>query len=166
MFCSWIVSNSLKSPGLFGKVVFCIYLPSPRTCIIIPGYNRFFSKKVLKFCVLLWNLKYYKNFVIKIPEQMENESFKNLQCEDVTSQPEEKDASANVHSDEPRVLNECPRWASFIQLYNFQVFNKIQISYIYLFCVIRQKWARMPWRSVLSFHCAFLTWEWNSGHKA
>lgn len=40
---------------------------------------------------------------------MENESFKNLQCEDVTSQPEEKDASANVHSDEPRVLNECPR---------------------------------------------------------
>lgn len=40
---------------------------------------------------------------------MENESLKNLQCEDVTSQPEEKDASANVRSDEPRVLNECPR---------------------------------------------------------
>ncbi|KAH0506432.1 Transcription factor TFIIIB component B''-like protein [Microtus ochrogaster] len=43
-----------------------------------------------------------------IPEQMENESFKNLLCEDVTSQPEEKDASANVHSDEPSILNECP----------------------------------------------------------
>lgn len=93
---------------------------------------------------------------------MENESFKNLQCEDVTSQPEEKDASANVHSDEPRVLNECPRWASFIQLYNFQVFNKIQISYIYLFCVIRQKWGAhaMEVGSLLPL------WEWNSGHKA
>ncbi|XP_075832340.1 transcription factor TFIIIB component B'' homolog isoform X4 [Microtus pennsylvanicus] len=45
---------------------------------------------------------------VVIPEQMENESLKNLQCEDVTSQPEEKDASANVHSDEPSVLNECP----------------------------------------------------------
>ncbi|XP_013205129.1 transcription factor TFIIIB component B'' homolog isoform X5 [Microtus ochrogaster] len=45
---------------------------------------------------------------VVIPEQMENESFKNLLCEDVTSQPEEKDASANVHSDEPSILNECP----------------------------------------------------------
>ncbi|XP_057645601.1 transcription factor TFIIIB component B'' homolog isoform X5 [Chionomys nivalis] len=45
---------------------------------------------------------------VVIPQQMENESLKNLQCEDVTSQPEEKDASANVHSDEPKVLNECP----------------------------------------------------------
>lgn len=45
---------------------------------------------------------------VVIPQQMENESLKNLQCEDVTSQPEKKDPSGNVHSDEPKVLNECP----------------------------------------------------------
>lgn len=64
---------------------------------------------------------------------MENESLKNLQCEDVISQPEKKDPSGNVHSDEPKVLNECPRWASFIQLYNFQVFNKVQL-YLFILC--------------------------------
>lgn len=45
---------------------------------------------------------------VVIPQQMENESLKNLHCEDVTSQPEKKDPSENVHSDEPKVLNECP----------------------------------------------------------
>lgn len=70
-----------KSLGLFGKVVFCIYLPSPRTCIIIPGYNRFFSKKNLKFCVLLkskilqtlllrflnkWKMSHLKTSIVKM----------------------------------------------------------------------------------------------------
>uniref|UniRef100_A0A8C0W9L1 Myb-like domain-containing protein n=1 Tax=Castor canadensis TaxID=51338 RepID=A0A8C0W9L1_CASCN len=42
-----------------------------------------------------------------IPQQMEDQSCKNFQCEDI-SQPEKKDPSfQNVQPDEPTVLNEC-----------------------------------------------------------
>ncbi|XP_030701016.2 transcription factor TFIIIB component B'' homolog isoform X1 [Globicephala melas] len=42
------------------------------------------------------------------PEQIEDQAFKNFDCEDITSQSEKKDSSfQNVQSDEPKVLNEC-----------------------------------------------------------
>ncbi|XP_007176014.2 transcription factor TFIIIB component B'' homolog isoform X4 [Balaenoptera acutorostrata] len=42
------------------------------------------------------------------PEQIEDESCKNFDCEDITSQSEKKDTSfQNVQSDEPKALNEC-----------------------------------------------------------
>ncbi|TEA36253.1 hypothetical protein DBR06_SOUSAS18910020 [Sousa chinensis] len=42
------------------------------------------------------------------PEQIEDQAFKNFDCEDITSQSEKKDTSfQNVQSDEPKVLNEC-----------------------------------------------------------
>ncbi|XP_027257434.1 transcription factor TFIIIB component B'' homolog isoform X2 [Cricetulus griseus] len=46
---------------------------------------------------------------VVIPQQMENESLKNLQCEeDVISQPEKKGPFENVQSDEVKFLDECP----------------------------------------------------------
>lgn len=49
-------------------------------------------------------------FVIKTPEQIEDQAFKNFDCGDITSQSEKKDTSfQNVQSDEPKVLNECLR---------------------------------------------------------
>ncbi|XP_051038794.1 transcription factor TFIIIB component B'' homolog [Phodopus roborovskii] len=45
---------------------------------------------------------------VVIPQQVENESLKNLQCEDVISQPEKKGSFENVQSDEPKFLDECP----------------------------------------------------------
>ena len=49
-------------------------------------------------------------FVIKTPEQIEDQSCKNFECEDITSQSEEKDTSIqDAQSDDPKALNECPR---------------------------------------------------------
>lgn len=45
---------------------------------------------------------------VVIPQQIENESVKNFQCEDVIPQPEKKDPLESVQSDEPKVLNEHP----------------------------------------------------------
>ncbi|XP_059132277.1 transcription factor TFIIIB component B'' homolog [Peromyscus eremicus] len=45
---------------------------------------------------------------VVILQQMENESVKNFQCEDVIPQPEKKDPLESVQSDEPKVLNEHP----------------------------------------------------------
>lgn len=45
---------------------------------------------------------------VVIPPQVENESHKNLQCEDTVSQPDKKDPFENKQSDQPKVLNECP----------------------------------------------------------
>jgi hypothetical protein len=49
------------------------------------------------------------NFVIKIPPQTENESHKNLQCEDTVSEPGRKDPFENIQPDQPQVLSDCPR---------------------------------------------------------
>ncbi|XP_031216567.1 transcription factor TFIIIB component B'' homolog isoform X3 [Mastomys coucha] len=45
---------------------------------------------------------------VVIAPQMENESHKNLQCEDTVSQPEKKDPFENIQSDQSKVPNECP----------------------------------------------------------
>lgn len=51
-----------------------------------------------------------KMFVIKTPEQIEDKSCRNFECEDITSQTEKKDTSfQNVQQDEPRALTECLR---------------------------------------------------------
>uniref|UniRef100_A0A8D1A290 BDP1ral transcription factor IIIB subunit n=1 Tax=Sus scrofa TaxID=9823 RepID=A0A8D1A290_PIG len=43
------------------------------------------------------------------PEQIEDQSCKNFECEDITSQSEEKDTSIqDAQSDDPKALNECP----------------------------------------------------------
>lgn len=47
-------------------------------------------------------------FVIKTPEQTD-QSCKNFECEDITSQSEKRDTSQNVQPDEPKSLNECLR---------------------------------------------------------
>ncbi|XP_016069379.1 PREDICTED: transcription factor TFIIIB component B'' homolog isoform X2 [Miniopterus natalensis] len=45
---------------------------------------------------------------IDTPEQIENQSCKNFECEDITSQSEEKGTSfQNMQPDEPKSLNEC-----------------------------------------------------------
>ncbi|XP_013828183.2 PREDICTED: transcription factor TFIIIB component B'' homolog isoform X1 [Capra hircus] len=42
------------------------------------------------------------------PEQIEDQSCKNFECEDIASLPEKKDSSfQNVQSDEPKAVNEC-----------------------------------------------------------
>uniref|UniRef100_A0A8D1A2A4 BDP1ral transcription factor IIIB subunit n=1 Tax=Sus scrofa TaxID=9823 RepID=A0A8D1A2A4_PIG len=42
-------------------------------------------------------------------EQIEDQSCKNFECEDITSQSEEKDTSIqDAQSDDPKALNECP----------------------------------------------------------
>ncbi|KAL6043869.1 hypothetical protein STEG23_011825 [Scotinomys teguina] len=43
---------------------------------------------------------------VMIPQQMESESVKNFQCEDVIPQPEKMNPLESVQSDEPKVLNE------------------------------------------------------------
>lgn len=49
-------------------------------------------------------------FVIKTPEQIEDQLCKNFECEDITSQSEKKDTSfQNVQLDEPKALDECLR---------------------------------------------------------
>uniref|UniRef100_A0A2K6G6J2 Myb-like domain-containing protein n=2 Tax=Propithecus coquereli TaxID=379532 RepID=A0A2K6G6J2_PROCO len=40
-------------------------------------------------------------------QQMEDESYKNFECEDITTQPANKDSFQDVQPDEPKVLNEC-----------------------------------------------------------
>ncbi|XP_021517591.1 transcription factor TFIIIB component B'' homolog isoform X2 [Meriones unguiculatus] len=45
---------------------------------------------------------------VAIAQQMEKESHNNLQCEDTLSQPEQKNTSEDVQSDESRAVNECP----------------------------------------------------------
>ncbi|XP_029324050.1 transcription factor TFIIIB component B'' homolog isoform X4 [Mus caroli] len=45
---------------------------------------------------------------VVIPPQMENESHKNLQCEDTVSLPEKKDPFENTQPDQPKVLSDCP----------------------------------------------------------
>uniref|UniRef100_H0WZQ3 BDP1ral transcription factor IIIB subunit n=1 Tax=Otolemur garnettii TaxID=30611 RepID=H0WZQ3_OTOGA len=42
-----------------------------------------------------------------ISQQMEDQLCKNIECEDVTSQPAKKDSSQGVQLEEPKVLNEC-----------------------------------------------------------
>uniref|UniRef100_A0A8C3VHY9 Myb-like domain-containing protein n=1 Tax=Catagonus wagneri TaxID=51154 RepID=A0A8C3VHY9_9CETA len=43
------------------------------------------------------------------PEQIEDQSCKNFECEDITLQSEKKDTSIqNAQSDDPKALNECP----------------------------------------------------------
>ncbi|XP_036062671.1 transcription factor TFIIIB component B'' homolog isoform X2 [Onychomys torridus] len=49
-----------------------------------------------------------KESCVVIPQQMDNESVKNFQCEDVVPQPEKKDPLDSVQSDEPKVLNDHP----------------------------------------------------------
>lgn len=49
-----------------------------------------------------------------------DQSCQNVECEDITSQSEEKGTSfQNVQPDEPKTLNECVRQASSYRLYNF-----------------------------------------------
>lgn len=61
-------------------------------------------------CFIL-KLKTFKNmFVIKTSEQVEDQSCKNFECGDITSQSEKKDTFfQNVQADEPNTLNECLR---------------------------------------------------------
>lgn len=45
---------------------------------------------------------------VVIPPQTENESHKNLQCEDTVSEPGRKDPFENIQPDQPQVLSDCP----------------------------------------------------------
>ncbi|XP_075864202.1 transcription factor TFIIIB component B'' homolog isoform X2 [Microcebus murinus] len=41
------------------------------------------------------------------PQQMEDDSCKNFECEDITTQAAKKDSFQDIQPDEPKVLNEC-----------------------------------------------------------